>query len=154
MKAPDTARVVHIAVVSNGQVLVVRRSTTDSLPDYWEIPGGSVEPGESFENAAKRDLEEETAIRAESLTEILRLSGPAPPGFNRPKIEASVFRLAAETRPPVRLLPNEHSDYRWVLLEDLRQLRMMDINRSMAILACAFLRSSTLAEGERPTKIP
>ncbi len=31
--------------------------------DFWATPGGGLEPGESFEAAAKRELEEETGLK-------------------------------------------------------------------------------------------
>ncbi len=141
MGSLDTAKVVNIAVISDGQVLVVRRAASDSLPGVWEIPGGAVEPGESFAYAARRELKEETGIQAGRPIELLRLVGPAPPGFTRPKVEAGLFRLALDPRPAVKLEHEEHSDYRWVAPEGLRRLEMMDINRSLAIIAHGSLRS-------------
>ncbi len=35
--------------------------------DYWSTPGGALEEGESFEQAALRELEEETGIRRKSV---------------------------------------------------------------------------------------
>ncbi len=45
------------------RVLLMRR--TDN--GRWGLPGGSLEPGESFEEAARRELTEETALVAGDL---------------------------------------------------------------------------------------
>lgn len=37
--------------------------------DYWATPGGALEPGESFEDAAVRELYEETGIRVDGVGE-------------------------------------------------------------------------------------
>ncbi len=59
-----TARL--IALDSNGRVLLFqcRNGSWEDL--FWMIPGGGVEPGESFEQAALRELLEETGIDARS----------------------------------------------------------------------------------------
>ncbi len=42
-----------------GEVLLFRIETP---PAFWLLPGGALEPGESFEDAARRELVEETGV--------------------------------------------------------------------------------------------
>lgn len=57
-------RVVGAALVRDGRTFAARRSATMSEPNRWEFPGGKVEPGESDEQALRRELREELGIEA------------------------------------------------------------------------------------------
>lgn len=46
-----------------GRVLLFRFDPGDR-PPFWCTPGGAVDPGESYDDAARRELWEETGIRA------------------------------------------------------------------------------------------
>jgi 8-oxo-dGTP diphosphatase len=57
-------REVHAAggvVLRDGRVAIVHRPKYDD----WSLPKGKLEPGESFEEAALREVEEETGLRCE-----------------------------------------------------------------------------------------
>jgi len=68
MRQPHTSnpavsqKVVGVAVVSGGKVLLLRRKINDFLGGYFELPGGKVEPKESLEMAIVRELKEETGL--------------------------------------------------------------------------------------------
>ncbi len=59
-------------IVQNGdKVLLIKRGKEPYL-GHWSIPGGAQELGETLEQAARRELEEETSLVAEEL-EFLRV---------------------------------------------------------------------------------
>jgi 8-oxo-dGTP diphosphatase len=68
MRAPILDVAVSIVRTSDGRVLMAERTPGQLSPGFWELPGGKVDPGETAEQAAARELEEEIGIRAESLT--------------------------------------------------------------------------------------
>lgn len=51
-------------VFKNGLVLLIRNYKPDKGVDYWGFPKGHLEQGETDEEAALREVEEETGIRA------------------------------------------------------------------------------------------
>jgi 8-oxo-dGTP diphosphatase len=53
-------------VVRGGQVLLIRRGK-QPLQGRWVVPGGTVELGETLEEALVREMEEETSLRVEPI---------------------------------------------------------------------------------------
>jgi 8-oxo-dGTP diphosphatase len=61
MPAPARPRklVVAALIEERGRVLLSRRRADQSMPLYWEFPGGKVEPGEPPADALAREVREE-----------------------------------------------------------------------------------------------
>ncbi|MEZ5367094.1 MAG: (deoxy)nucleoside triphosphate pyrophosphohydrolase [Bryobacterales bacterium] len=59
-------------LVQGGAILACRRRSDQAHPGKWEFPGGKVEPGESPEQALRRELSEELHIEARIGREIER----------------------------------------------------------------------------------
>jgi 8-oxo-dGTP diphosphatase len=47
---------------SSGGYVLLRRAPGDRFAGHWELPGGTVEPGESLEQALARELREEAGL--------------------------------------------------------------------------------------------
>ena len=55
-------RVVAGVVIDSGRVMIARRCEHLRMGGLWEFPGGKVEPGESDEEALRRELREELTL--------------------------------------------------------------------------------------------
>lgn len=66
------SRVIDVAVSvvhrPDGRVLLAERAAGKLSAGYWEFPGGKVEPGESTEESAVREVLEEVGVNAVELT--------------------------------------------------------------------------------------
>jgi 8-oxo-dGTP diphosphatase len=83
-----------VLVDRQGRLLLQERDSRPRLDpdDRWGYPGGGVEPGESYEQAAYRELEEETGVRLAPGT--LELVGEFD-FWSEPCAENDHFRLYA-----------------------------------------------------------
>lgn len=101
-----------------GRVLLIRRATEDT----WGIPGGGVEPGETWAAAAVRECREETGWDAH-IDELLGIySDPTTqthsyPSGARRHFVGVVFLATAITRAGP--LGDEATELRWVTGHDL-----------------------------------
>ena len=68
---PQPRVAVGVVIVKNSSVLLIRRGNEPSK-GLWSVPGGLIELGETVEEAARREVKEETGIdiRIERLLEV------------------------------------------------------------------------------------
>lgn len=96
----------------------------------WDIPGGTIEAGETPEQAAVREVWEETSARVAVLEPIgiqeLEVTGPKPPGYRWPyPVSAQVFFLCS-LRELAEFRSNEESRERGFFApEDARRVPTM-----------------------------
>lgn len=58
MEERRTVRVAAAIIIKDGKVLATQRGYGD-YKDWWEFPGGKLEPGETPAQAAEREIREE-----------------------------------------------------------------------------------------------
>ena len=87
--------------------------------DYWHVVAGVVEEGETFAEAAARELREETGFDASLIDVGIRQSYQVPDdwrseylaGVNEVAIETFAVEVPPDWEP---VLNEEHDDYRWL----------------------------------------
>ncbi|MBL1077105.1 NUDIX hydrolase [Nocardia sp. 2] len=121
----DTDRFVAHAWVSRGdKVLLLRRRAGRYLGSQWDVPGGTVEDGESCDEAAIRETWEEAGLRVSVAEELAHYTNADTHG--RPLTFHTVTYRAIEIASgPVTLAPAEHDDHRWATLQEALRLDLV-----------------------------
>ena len=110
----------------DGRVLLVHRPRHDD----WTLPKGKLDPGESFEEAALREVEEETGLRCRLLTELPATYYEA---YGRPKV-VRYWLMEPEADAP--FTPNDETDeLRWLTPQEA--LSLLSYDRDRDVLAAA-----------------
>ncbi|WP_117214733.1 NUDIX hydrolase [Allorhizocola rhizosphaerae] len=99
---------------SSGRVLLVRQAYGLRL---FGLPGGQVEPGETPEQAAVREVREETGLMV-SAAELLSVEDLVYPGTGR-RYRAYVFACDRAEGEPAVGVPGEISSIGWYDLDNL-----------------------------------
>jgi 8-oxo-dGTP pyrophosphatase MutT (NUDIX family) len=116
----DPLRAAGGLVVRDGRVLVVHRPKYDD----WAFPKGKLEGCESWEDAALREVEEETSLRCTIGEYVGSTHYPMREGMK----EVRYFRMSADGEPRAQ---NEIDELRWVTPEEAAALLSYDYDREL-----------------------
>jgi 8-oxo-dGTP diphosphatase len=114
--------------VQDGRVALVHRPEYDD----WTLPKGKLDRGESFEEAALREVDEETGLRCRLVRELPAVEYEVK---GRPKL-VRYWLMEVEADPG--FVPNDEVDaLRWAQLADALQLLTYDRDRDVVAAAAA-----------------
>jgi 8-oxo-dGTP pyrophosphatase MutT (NUDIX family) len=116
----DPLRAAGGLVVRDGRLLVVHRRKYDD----WAFQKGKLEAGETWEDAALREVEEETGLRCRLGEYVGSTHYEVRDGLK----EVRYFRMTAEGEPQPA---NEVDQLRWVTPEEASALLSYDYDREL-----------------------
>lgn len=108
---PDAAdvRAAGGVVLRDGRIAVVHRPRYDD----WSLPKGKLDPGETWEEAALREVQEEIGARCELVREL------SPVGYTDHEGRSKAVRYWAMRAVEVAFSPNDEVDeLRWLTAEE------------------------------------
>ena len=111
-------RVAFCVLVRQGRALLVHRHPGRRwYPDVWDLPGGHVEPGESTDATAQRELAEELGV---TVSELELLAVPV----EVPGTVTHAYVARAWSGEPANLAPQEHDAIGWFTPAEAAGLRL------------------------------
>lgn len=115
--------VAAIITDASGRIFATQRGYGE-WKDWWEFPGGKIEPGETPEEALRREIREELDIDI-TVGRLLATVEYDYPAFH---LSMQCFLCTLPAGTP-RLL--EHEDARWLTREDLDSVRWLPADESI-----------------------
>ncbi len=111
---------VHGVIANRGRILVLRRAPVMRYqPGAWDLPGGHLALGESFQDCLLREVKEETALDV-AIDRLLGLHSM----MAEPYLQA-LYACRLTVFQKLQLRPDEHVDSRWVAPAELETMELI-----------------------------
>lgn len=112
------------AVINDGKILILQRASDDDFyPNLWELPSGKKEPLEKVEDAAMREVKEETGLNVKVKNIIFTFNFIVDKPDETRDVTQLVFATELTGEADVRL-SDEHQDFRWITEGELNDFNI------------------------------
>jgi 8-oxo-dGTP diphosphatase len=112
---------VHGVIADRKRMLVLRRAERMPYrPGCWDLPGGHLTLGESFEECLAREIGEETGLQIKIERPLGLYKAPL-----EPYVQALFACRALDVTREIVLMPDEHIEFRWVTVGELARTNDM-----------------------------
>jgi 8-oxo-dGTP diphosphatase len=130
----------RLLVVDADRRVLMFRFTPGAAPPFWATPGGACDPGESYPDAARRELCEETGFDIDPGTEVAQrtcefttIEGEdvwSDERYFLVRIDGPAISVAGHTELEQRVM----TEHRWWTLDELRETRQTVFPEDLADL--------------------
>ena len=133
---PMALSVKIILLSETGKCLLLKRSmSSKGNPGKWDLPGGKIDHGETFDQALLREVKEETGLEA-------NIIGVAGTTYSESPTHRIVYLIVEGSAAPGDVqLSSEHDEYCWV---DTKELSKMDLVAQFNELAEEYATKQTV----------
>lgn len=113
------AKVLVFYIDNQKPLLLLLKRTQKALvsPEMEDLPGGTIEIGESMADAALREVQEETGLNLKKVDLLTTHEWQHPSG----KMVLEYLFCAVVDSQAVIISPREHDSFRWITLEELER---------------------------------
>ena len=114
-----------------GRLLLLKHTHSGA----WVLPGGKLDPGESLEDCARRELFEETGLSVTNLKRVQLLAGPELRFTDHKGVWDSVGMIyeAEGVTGDLRLPEGEITEARWFTLDELESVNLLGVYTGKAV---------------------
>lgn len=119
MKHIHSAGIITYTIDNNTILYLLLRYTAG----HWDLPKGKIEPGETREEAALRELMEETGLTAELDNDFEETISYIFTDYDKHLAQKNAYFFIGRTTNTQINLSDEHTDFKWLPYKDaLKQL--------------------------------
>jgi molecular chaperone GrpE len=106
-----------VVLRDDGKILLLKRSKKSLNPGKWDLPGGTLEKGETLEEALLREIEEETGLEVE-VGEIIGTAEFNKESKNFSEEKRGLRYLTYYSGDDEVELSEEHQDFKWLTVDE------------------------------------
>jgi ADP-ribose pyrophosphatase len=128
---PESPQIaVGAIVIKDGHILLVKRGQPPGQ-GMWAIPGGSVELGETLQEAAEREVKEETGIIIRAVNPVHTFDLIDRDNVGRVRFHYVIIDLVADYASGEPHPGGDASEARWIAYEELDKLPASQTTREV-----------------------
>jgi ADP-ribose pyrophosphatase YjhB (NUDIX family) len=108
----------------NDKILFLQRQQGKPQELQWGVPAGKVNPGEMAQEAAKRELYEETGLDFPESQ--FKFMNQVHDRFSNLDFIVNIFQVIVDEEPSIKLSTKEHIKYSWILPSQFSSVSLME----------------------------